>query len=93
MDSGRFGAEGGSTPHAFPLKGDAMESSVISRHWPASCEDIRPNGAIEGALRRAIRDLGELRTRARLTATADIRILSAIDALREAEEAERVRYR
>jgi hypothetical protein len=69
-----------------------MESSVISRHWPASCDRIRPDAgdAAEGMLRGVIRELRDLRTQLNLGSAVDVKVVSAIEALCEAEETQRV---
>ncbi len=69
----------------------AMESSVISRHWPACSDRIRltVDDVTEGRLRGIIRDLRDLRTHRALTRTVDAKLVSALDTLCEAEEAQR----
>jgi hypothetical protein len=69
----------------------AMESSVISRHWP-TCSDrtrVTVDGVAEGTLRGIIRELADLRTQMTLEGTVDAKVVRAMEALREAEEAQR----
>jgi hypothetical protein len=69
----------------------AMESSVISRHWPARPERIclTSEGGTEGTLRGIIRELRDLRTQLTLERSVDAKVVTALEALRDAEETQR----
>jgi hypothetical protein len=69
----------------------AMDTSVISRHWPARPDCIRlpAEGVAEGTLRGIIRELRDLRTQLTRESTVDAKVVKAIEVLDEAREAQR----